>query len=439
MTEQKQALGDDYSLSRVPLSARQSLWSITIVRVGAFATISQFMLGATMGYGLTFKDALIATILGSLLLQVIGFLLGYAGAKEGLSTSLLARWTGFGRHGSTILGLIIAISCVGWFGIQNSVFASGLVEATNGKLPLLVATFLTGLGVTFLVIFGFKILSLTATIAVPLFLLAVGFGIVSVFKEHSFSDLLNATPAGEPLTIGIAATMIAGGFIVGAIITPDYSRFARNGKDVFWMTTIGLVIGELGINMIAVLLALATRTSDIVSIMVSTTGLLAALVVVSSTIKINNMNLYSASLSVTSVVDSVFKLKLNRGMVTLIIGVTGTVLSAIGILDKFVDFLVILGVLVPPVAGIMVIDYFVLKTYRKELDQSRALGTLPDVDGILSPVTLIAWASGFIVGYFVTWGIPSLNALLVSGLIYFVGQLIIQSSKKANQSTIKIN
>lgn len=439
MTEQKQALGDDYSLSRVPLSARQSLWSITIVRVGAFATISQFMLGATMGYGLTFKDALIATILGSLLLQVIGFLLGYAGAKEGLSTSLLARWTGFGRHGSTILGLIIAISCVGWFGIQNSVFASGLVEATNGKLPLLVATFLTGLGVTFLVIFGFKILSLTATIAVPLFLLAVGFGIVSVFKEHSFSDLLNATPAGEPLTIGIAATMIAGGFIVGAIITPDYSRFARNGKDVFWMTTIGLVIGELGINMIAVLLALATRTSDIVSIMVSTTGLLAALVVVSSTIKINNMNLYSASLSVTSVVDSVFKLKLNRGMVTLIIGVIGTVLSAIGILDKFVDFLVILGVLVPPVAGIMVIDYFVLKTYRKELDQSRALGTLPDVDGILSPVTLIAWASGFIVGYFVTWGIPSLNALLVSGLIYFVGQFIIQSSKKANQSTIKIN
>lgn len=437
MAEQKQAFGDDYSLSRVPLSARKSLWSITIVRIGAFATISQFMLGATMGYGLTFKDALIATILGSLLLQIIGFLLGYAGAKEGLSTSLLARWTGFGRHGSTILGLIIAISCIGWFGIQNSVFASGLVEATNGKLPLLAATFLTGLGVTLLVIFGFKVLSITATIAVPLFLVAVGFGIVSVFKENSFFELLRTEPAGDSLTIGIAATMVAGGFIVGAIITPDYSRFARNGKDVFWMTTIGLIVGELGINMIAVLLALATRTSDVVSIMVSTTGLLAALVVVSSTIKINNMNLYSASLSVTSVFDSVFKLKLNRGIVTLIIGVVGTVLSAIGILDRFVDFLVILGVLVPPIAGIMVIDYFVLKTYRKELDQSRALGTLPNIEGVLSPITLIAWAAGFVVGYFVSWGIPSLNALFISGLIYYVGQLVLQSVKKNSVVTVK--
>lgn len=415
MTEQTKSFGDDYSLSRVPMTARKSLWSITIVRVGAFATISQFLLGASMGYGLTFKQALIATILGSLLLQVIGFLLGYAGAKEGLSTSLLARWTGFGRHGATILSLIIAISCIGWFGIQNSVFASGLVEATGGALSLTVATFLTGLGVTLLVIFGFKIMSITATIAVPLFLVAVGFGVFSIFKDFSFSELIHTAPAGEPLTIGIAATMVAGGFIVGAIITPDFSRFARSGKDVFWMTTIGIIVGELGINMIGVLLALATRTSDVVSIMVSTTGLLAALVVVSSTIKINNMNLYSASLSVTSFFNSVFKLQLNRAIITLIIGLIGTILSSIGILNKFVDFLVVLGVLVPPIAGIMVIDYFILKTYRKELDESRKLGKLPSVEGVLSPVTLIAWAAGFFIGYFVQWGIPSLNALVISG------------------------
>lgn len=439
MTEQTKSFGDDYSLSRVPMTARKSLWSITIVRVGAFATISQFLLGASMGYGLTFKQALIATILGSLLLQVIGFLLGYAGAKEGLSTSLLARWTGFGRHGATILSLIIAISCIGWFGIQNSVFASGLVEATGGALSLTVATFLTGLGVTLLVIFGFKIMSITATIAVPLFLVAVGFGVFSIFKDFSFSELIHTAPAGEPLTIGIAATMVAGGFIVGAIITPDFSRFARSGKDVFWMTTIGIIVGELGINMIGVLLALATRTSDVVSIMVSTTGLLAALVVVSSTIKINNMNLYSASLSVTSFFNSVFKLQLNRAIITLIIGLIGTILSSIGILNKFVDFLVVLGVLVPPIAGIMVIDYFILKTYRKELDESRKLGKLPSVEGVLSPVTLIAWAAGFFIGYFVQWGIPSLNALVISGVIYYLGQRIIKPVNKLNSSPINID
>lgn len=426
MSASKMAVGDDYSLSRVPQSARKSLWSITIIRVGAFATITQFILGATMGYGMTFKDALIATFLGSIILQIVGFLLGYIGVREGLSTSLLTRWTGFGKHGGTIFSMIIAISCIGWFGVQNSIFASGLVEASHGKLPLIPAMFLTGLSVTFLVIFGFKLLSITAAIAVPAFLLAVSAGVFSVFREHSLSELISMEPAGEPLSIGVAATMIAGGFIVGAIITPDISRFARSGKDVFWMTTIGLIIGELGINMIAVLLALAARTNDIVSIMVQVSGLIAALVVVSSTIKINNLNLYAASLSVTSIFDSIFNVRLGRAKVTLVIGVIGTVLSAIGILDYFINFLVLLGVLVPPVAGIIIIDYFILKTSRQVLDESRERGELPSVASRLSPVTIIAWACGFLVGYFVTWGIPSLNALIVSGVIYYIGGMTVR-------------
>lgn len=422
--ENKKVLGDDYSLSRVPQSARQSLWSITIVRVGALATISQFILGAALGYGMTFWEAFWATMFGSVILQVISFLLGYAGAREGLSTSLLSRWTGFGRYGSSIIGAIIAIACIGWFGVQNGVFADGLVQATNGKLSLPVAATLTGLGVTILVIFGFKLLSVTATIAVPAFLLAVGVGIYQVLSKHSLFDLTTTAPAGDPLTMGVAATMVAGGFIIGAVITPDFSRFAKSGKDVFWMTMIGTFVGELGINMIAVLMAHAARTNDVVSIMVQTSGWLGAIVVVFSTIKINNLNLYSSSLGFTNIFDTVFNIKLNRGVVTLIIGVIGTVLSVLGILDMFVGFLILLGVFIPPVAGIMVIDYFILKTHRKALDESRANGTLPAEVEKMSPVTLIAWGAGFAAGYFVTAGIPSINSLVVSAVVYYFGSKI---------------
>lgn len=423
----KESIGDDYSLTRVPKSGRQSLWSITIVRVGALATISQFIIGASLGYGMTFWQAFWATMLGSVILQVISFLLGYAGAKEGLSTSLLSRWTGFGRYGSSIIGVIIAISCIGWFGVQNSVFAEGIVQSTGGKLPLAVAATITGLGVTVLVIFGFKLLSITASIAVPAFLLAVGFGTYQILSKHSITDLIASTPAGEPLSMGVAATMVAGGFIIGAIITPDFSRFAKSGKDVLWMTIIGTFVGELGINMIAVLMALAARTNDVVSIMMQTSGWLGALVVVFSTVKINNLNLYSSSLGFMNIFDSVFKIKLNRGMVTLVIGIIGTVLSVLGILDRFVDFLVLLGVLIPPVAGIMVVDYFVLKTHRKALDASRLNGTLPSNSEKMSPITLIAWGAGFAGGYILTIGIPSINSLLISAIIYFVGIKTINS------------
>jgi len=430
----KAKIGDDYSLSRVPKADRQSLWSITIVRVGSLATISQFILGASLGYGMTFWQAFWATMLGSVILEIISFLLGYAGAREGLSTSLLSRWAGFGRYGSSIIGAIIAISCIGWFGIQNSVFANGLVEATNGGLSLPVAATLTGLAVTVLVIFGFKLLSATATIAVPAFLIAVGVGIVQLLSSHSLGDLVGAAPAGKPLTLGVAATMVAGGFIIGAVITPDFSRFAKGGKDVFWMTMIGTIVGELGINMIAVLMALAARTSDVASIMMQTSGWLGALVVVASTVKINNLNLYSSSLGFTTIFDSAFKIKLNRGIVTLTIGVIGTILSVLGILDRFQDFLVFLGILIPPVAGIMVMDYFVLRTHRRVLDESRSKGDLPPDTEKLSPVTLIAWIAGFAAGYFVQIGIPSITSLVVSAVVYYIGALIVKTAKgKVNE------
>ena len=430
----KATIGDDYSLSRVPMSARHSLWSITIIRVGALATITQFILGAALGYGMTFWQAFWATMLGSVILQVISFLLGYAGAREGLSTSLLSRYTGFGRYGSSIIGAVIAISCIGWFGVQNSIFADGIVQATDGKLSLPVAATITGLGVTVLVIFGFKILSITATITVPAFLLAIGFGIYHVLKEHSITDLISATPAGEPLSMGAAATMVAGGFIIGAVITPDFTRFAKSGKDVFWMATIGVLVGELGINMIAVLLALAARTNDVVSIMVQTSGWLGALVVILSTIKINNLNLYSSSLGFTNIFDSVFKIKLNRGMVTLVIGIIGTVLSVMGILDYFVDFLVFLGILVPPIAGIIIVEYFILKTHRQALDETRKEGKLPENVGRMHPITIIAWAAGLASGYILTIGIPSINSLVISGFVYYIGAVIVRKIKNNNNN-----
>ncbi|MFD0047870.1 purine-cytosine permease family protein [Actinomycetes bacterium NPDC127524] len=425
--EDTKKLGDDYSLSRVPKSARLPMWDIMLVRVGALATLSQFMLGAALGYGMTFWQAFWAMFLGSVILQGISFLIGYAGAREGLSTSLLSRWTGFGRYGSTIIGIVIAICTIGWFGVQNSVFANGLVQATGGKLILPVSAAITGMGVTVLVIFGFKLLSMTAKIAVPAFLLVVGFGIYQVLSDYSVMSLIGTPPPGEALSLGVGATMVAGGFMIGAVITPDFSRFARNGKDVFWMTTIGTIVGEMGVGMVAVLMAHAAKTNDVVSIMLQTSGWLGAAVVVFSTIKINNLNLYSSSLGFTNIIDSLFKVKVNRAIVTLVIGVIGTVLSIMGILDRFVGFLVLLGIMIPPIAGIMVVDYFVLKTYRKALDESREKGTLPAEPEKINPITLVAWAAGFGGGYFISVGIPSINSLLISGIVYYAGVLTVKA------------
>lgn len=46
----------------------------------------------------------------------------------------MARWCVFGHFGSALIGLIIAISMLGWFGVQNSVLANSLDYVLSGWL-----------------------------------------------------------------------------------------------------------------------------------------------------------------------------------------------------------------------------------------------------------------------------------------------------------------
>lgn len=415
---------DDYSLSRVPQDQRQSMFSILLVRIGALTCISQFLLGAALGYGMTLWDAFLATMFGSIILQVVACVLGIAGAKEGMSTSLLARWSGFGRYGSSIIGLVFAISLTGWFGVQNSVFAEGIDAVTGGKLGFVIASIITGLATTLLVYFGFKWITWTAKITVPLFLIVMGIGVYQVLKNHSLATLATMEPPGPLLTIGAATTMVAGGFIVGCVTTPDMTRFAKSTKDVIWITVIGTFLGELGVNLIAVLMAHAIGSSDVMAIVMQLTGLMGGAIVAFATIKINDINLYSSSLGITNFLSTIFKVQMNRGVLTLILGVIGTVLSIMGILDKFITFLTILGVAIPPIAGIMAIDYFILKRYRSELDASRAKGTLPEYCEKINWIAIFAWIIGFASGLLITWGVQALTSIIVSSLFYYIGMKV---------------
>ncbi|QRG70214.1 purine-cytosine permease family protein [Brevibacillus choshinensis] len=417
-------MADDYSLSRVPKEARVPMWEILVIRIGAFTSLSQFILGAFLGYGMSFWDAALASFLGAIILEVVILLIGIAGAREGLSTSMLSRWTGFGKYGSSIIGFVIAISTIGWFGVQNSVFANGINDAFGGALGFPLAATLTGLFVTVIVIFGFKWLGVTAKIAVPGFLLTIAYGIYQVFDSHSLPELMSSSAPGPALSLGAAATMVAGSFMVGAVLTPDMTRYCRSSKDVLWSTLISVVIGEIIINLIAVLMAHAVKTSDVVTIALQTSGWLGAATVIFATVKINDINLYSASLGFTNIIHALFGKNVNRGLITLIVGMAGTILSVLGILDQFVNFLIFLGVWIPPIAGIMVVDYFILKRSRQVLDESRMNGELPAVCETWNPVALVAWALGFGIGYLIQWGIPSINSLAVAGVVYFVGMKV---------------
>lgn len=425
---------NDYSLSRIPEGAKEPFWQILMVRIGAICCVSQLVLGATLGYGMSFWGAFWATMLGSVILQVLSWALGTAAAREGLSTSLLSRWAGLGKNGSAILGGVVAISMVGWFGVQNCVFAEGMLDIT-GILNYPIWALITGLGITLLVAAGIRWIARFASIFVPLFILAVIVSAVIVLQDHSLIEFLNSPHPGPELGFGAAVTIVAGGFIAGAICTPDYSRYLKDGKQVFWMTLIGTFVGELGMNLLAVILCHATGTQNVTDIMMATSGVLGVIIVVASTVKLNDINLYSSGLGIATMINALFNVKVNRAAMIWGLGIVGTVLSMLGVINYFQDFLTLLGVAIPPVAGIMVIDYYLLRRNRAALEETRESGTLPSRVEKWNPITIVVWILAFGVGEvssIYAIGIPGLNSLIFAGVVYYIAMKAYGAAKKVD-------
>ncbi|MFZ4843225.1 purine-cytosine permease family protein [Mycetocola saprophilus] len=437
-----QSSSDDFALARVPSSARRHWFGIAVQRFGMVGALAQFLIGATLGYGMNFATAFLAILLGSLLVELIMLAVGIIGQREGLNTSLLARWTGFGDIGAALVGLAIGISLIGWFGIQSAISADSLNALLPGVMPSWAWSLIFGLIVTAIVAFGFLGMQWLANITVPLFLILVAWSVTSELSRHNFADLLTGPAPGPSLSLIAGAGIVAGGVIVGAIITPDMTRFNRSGSDVVKQTVVGVSLGEFVIGLAGVLVAHGARSGDIVAIITSSVGLIGLIIVVSGTLKVNDWNLYSSTLGVITFVHTLFGVRLNRLWTTVIFGVVGSILAAAGILGKFTDFLVLLGVVFPPIAGIMVAEYFIVKAFRDVLDKRGEDETaLPETAPRWVPATLIIWAVSALVGHFVTWGIPAVTSLLLSIVLYVVaGKLgLVRGVGVAHTSKIEVS
>ncbi|UVS80013.1 Cytosine permease [Actinokineospora sp. UTMC 2448] len=408
---------DDYSLRRVPRERRYSWVTVAVQRFGQVSSFHQFLLGAVLGFGMTFWDAVLAITIGSVMLEIITILMGIAGTKEGLSTSLLTRWTGFGRRGSALVGLLMTLSLAGWFGVQNDVFAQGL-HALMGGPPVWVWALGGGALVTAIVVFGFHAMAWTAYLTVPAFLCLAGYSIIGALGDHSLSSLVNDPPPGPTMSLAQGTTLVAGAFIMGAVMTPDMTRFNRTAGDVVKQTLISVTLGQYLIGLVGVLLAHAARSADVVGMITSSSGVLGTLILVAAILKINDWNLYSSSLGLVNTVEVLFGKRVDRMRATLLLGGLGSVLSAIGILDHFTTFLTWVGVITPPVAGVVIAEYFVVRRWRADLDATRDSGELPKRCPEWVPAALLCWAGGAAVGAWLPFGIATINSVVAAFALY---------------------
>ncbi len=155
---------NNFSQGPVPQSARKGVLALTFVMLGLTFFSASMWTGGTLGTGLSYHDFFLAVLIGNLLLGIYTSFLGYIGAKTGLTTHLLARFS-FGVKGSWLPSLLLGGTQVGWFGVGVAMFAIPVGKATGLDINLLIAV--SGLLMTVTVFFGISALTVLSVIAVP--------------------------------------------------------------------------------------------------------------------------------------------------------------------------------------------------------------------------------------------------------------------------------
>ncbi|MCM3455238.1 cytosine permease [Heyndrickxia oleronia] len=338
----------------------QSWYSLGIVWAGAMISIPSLLVGNTLISGMSLPKALFVAFVGYFIVVAIMILQGMQSSDLGKPTVHIAGQV-FGKKGSrTILSIILAIACLGWFGIQANVCGAALANLLANydmNLPIPLASFLCGLVMVVSAIYGIKVLRVISYIAVPLLVIISIVGLVQTLSGDHLQAIQNYKPSGNMSFMdGLSVTM--GSFALGAVIAGDYSQFSKKRSDVFKAAIFGII--PAGVLMIGVgaVLTIAYQTSDITAVFLNiATPFIGGVILILATWKTNLVNAISGGIALINVFNIS---KQKEKMAVGIAGTVGTLLAVVGILNYFTPIMSILSAMIPPVAGVMIASYWIM-------------------------------------------------------------------------------
>lgn len=356
---------------------RQGWGSITMVWAGAMICVSCLMVGGVLGSSLTLGQCVVAILIGYAIVALYMSFIGMQGCDLGLPTTVMAG-ASLGKTGAKyIISTLLAISCIGWFGVQSAVCGlsfSAMVESIfNISIPAWISILFWGAVMLVTACFGFKGLKILNTVAVPLLIAVCVYGLILAITKH---DGMEAIKIYEPvanmgLVFGINFTIAT--FALGGVISSDYCRFAKSRKDVIKSSVLGVIPAGFFIMMVGAVLTIVTGQYDISTVFVSfgsvILGVLGLLALICGTWTTNVTNAYTGGIAL-SVLLGLDESKTRiptaiAGAVGIVVALIGALASA-GFYTLFQNFLSILCALLPPLAGIMIADYWIVGKGKKE-------------------------------------------------------------------------
>lgn len=404
-------VGDDiassprYNDDIAPTRAAQrtwSRWNVASLWVGMAICVPTYTLGGvlTAYFGLSVSEALWTILIANIVVLVPLTLNAFPGTRYGIPCPVVLR-ASFGIIGSNVPSLIRAIVACGWFGIQTlfggiaiHLMFSAMFDtwAALGGVGEVLGFFIFWVLNLAVVIRGSESIKLLEALAAPL-LLIVAIGLVFwALPKVSLSEVL-ATPATRPEGAPVFGYFMAGltamvGFWATLSLNiPDFSRYARTQRSQVLGQIIGLPLTMLLFAGLGVILTAASveLTGETISDPINLIGridndvlvVIAMLMIILATISTNTA---ANIVSPTNVFQNVAPKIINEDRGVLITGFIGIALMSWELLKKmgwletdvsveslYSNWLLGYSSLLGPIAGIMIVDYFLIKKQSYDL------------------------------------------------------------------------
>lgn len=409
MKETTKKVDIDYSETAVPQSARRGLVTMFMIMLGFTFFSASMWAGQELADGLDLAGFIASLILGGAILGLYTGLLGYVGAESGLSLDLLAR-KAFGKKGSYLPSAMISFTQIGWFGVGVAMFAIPVSKellggSTTAEWILVV---IAGIAMTASAYFGIKSLTIVSYIAVPLIAVLGTVAMILAVVRGDGTLVDQFAKSSGTLTVIGGAGLVVGSFVSGGTATPNFTRFAKNGKVGAITTVVAFFLGNSLMFFFGGVSSVYVGGNDIFEVMLNLGLFYMAVLVLGLNIWTTNDNaLYSAGLGLANIFGQ------KKKPMVLISGAVGT-LAAIWLYWNFCGWLNILNCTLPPVGIILVLSYFLNREAYKTTETTQQVNWFAVIGVVL----------GAVAANLIHWGIASINGMVIAAVCYLVGHFV---------------
>ena len=399
-----QSGAEDYPLSAVPDGARQGFWPITLVLLGFTFFSATMWGGASLGVAFRFWPDLAAIILcGNAILAVYVAGLSYVGFRSGLSTVLTARFA-FGNAGSRWCDALLGLTQIGWYAWGAATIAIVLVRLLGLdpglQAPLMIVF---GLGFCLTAYIGCRGLAALSRVAVPAMLLLIAASVTIALRDAG--DAAGPLMTGS-LTVAEGLTIVVGTFVSGGTQVANWTRFAGSARTAVGSSILAFFFGNGLMIAVGAVGAVVYGLDDIVEVL-AVQGILSAGILL---LFLNIWTTQDNTIYNVSVAGCHFFRTERRRLITFAGAGAGTLLALFGMYDLLIPYMVMMGVLIPPLGGVIMADFFVRHRGRYPvLNETAALR--------FNRQGLAAYAAGSLAALVIP-GIPPVNGIVAAFLLY---------------------